>query len=238
MINRLAGFPERAAARCRKSGRPFITLAYAQSLDGCITAHPGTRLDISGPQSTQFTHRLRAAHDAILVGIGTVIADDPRLTARHANGPHPQPIVLDSQARCPLSARLFDHPSHYPWIIVAPSAPAERVKALSAAGARTVALPTGENNRIDLHALVDWLGRESITSLMVEGGAEVITSFLVAHLVDQVILTLAPILVGGVHAINPLGMADPRGFPRLHDTIVEWMGDDLIVWGYLEEGPA
>jgi 3,4-dihydroxy 2-butanone 4-phosphate synthase/GTP cyclohydrolase II len=231
-MNRQADFRTRTEAHHREAGRPFVTLTYAQSLDGCISAAPGTRLQLSGTQSKQLTHHLRASHDAILVGIGTLMSDDPRLTARHAHGPNPQPIILDSQARCPLSARLLQHPTHHLWIAVTAAAPSARVDALTGAGARVVPLPADPEGGIDLCSLLDWLSREGIRSLMVEGGAQVITRFLLARLVDQVILTVAPILVGGVHAIHYLTTSNSHSFPRLRDLEVERLGDDLILWGY------
>lgn len=229
MIEQLKRLPERAAAHHQAQGRPLVTLTYAQSLDGSITARPGTRLTISGPETKHLTHQLRAIHDAILVGIGTALADDPKLTARLAGGPHPQPVILDSRARFPLSAQLLKHPTRRPWIITSDSAPREAVEALSEAGARVIPLATDISRHINLPGLLDFLGAEGIRSVMVEGGAEVITSFLAGRLVDVVILTIAPILVGGVRGVNDLGVSEE--FPRLAGMNVEKMGDDLVVWG-------
>lgn len=229
MIEWLKQLPERAAAHHQAQGRPLVILTYAQSLDGSITARPGTRLTISGPETKLLTHQLRAAHDAILVGIGTALADDPKLTARLTGGPHPQPVILDSRARFPLSAQLLKHPTHRPWIITGVNAPREAVEALNEAGARVIPLAPDSNERIHLGSLLDFLGAEGIRSVMVEGGAEVITSFLAARLVDVLILTIAPILVGGVRGVNDLGLRE--NFPRLAELKVEKMGNDLVVWG-------
>src|SRR5262249_3832268 len=100
----IAALVQRAAAHPRRTGRPFVTLSYAQSVDGSIAARPGQPLALSGAQSMTLTHQLRVAHDAILVGIGTVLADNPRLTVRLVEGKNPQPIVADSHLRFPLSA--------------------------------------------------------------------------------------------------------------------------------------
>src|SRR5687768_4642967 len=95
--------------------RPVVTLSYAQTLDGSL-ALPGRQLIISSPESMKMTHELRAAHDGLLVGIGTVLIDDPRLTVRLADGRNPQPVVLDSRLRMPLTANLLKHPDRRPWL--------------------------------------------------------------------------------------------------------------------------
>lgn len=220
------------AARPRNAvGRPFVTLSYAQSLDGSIAAQPGRPLILSGPESLALTHRLRAAHDAILVGIGTVLADDPRLTVRLAPGPHSQPVVLDTHLRCPLDAALLRHPTHRPWLLCGPEADPVLEVALRAAGARVVRLPLGPDGRIDLGAALAFLVAHGIRTLMVEGGAGVITAFLAGRQVDFVILTIAPVIVGGVRAVTGPLAPDLADLPRLHDIGHELAGGDLIVWG-------
>jgi 3,4-dihydroxy 2-butanone 4-phosphate synthase/GTP cyclohydrolase II len=169
-----------------------------------------------------FTHQLRAAHDAILVGIGTVLADNPRLTVRLASGPDPQPIVLDSQLRLPLDANLLRHPRR-PWIATTGRAGPERQAALEAAGVRVIRLPADDCGRVDLPALLDALADAGIETLMVEGGSAVITSFLSAPLVDRLVLTLAPRIVGGLRAVSaPCDL-------RLRNVTYHSLGTDLIV---------
>jgi len=202
--------------------RPLVTLTYAQSLDGSIAAVPGRPLALSGPESTTFTHQLRAAHDAILVGIGTVLADNPRLTVRLASGPDPQPVVLDSHLRFPLDANLLRHPRP-PWIATTARAAPERQAALEAAGARVIRFPADDCGRVHLSALLDALADAGIKTLMVEGGSAVVTSFLSARLVDRVALTLAPRLVGGLRAV-----AAPCDL-RLQNVTCRPLGIDLIV---------
>jgi riboflavin-specific deaminase-like protein len=226
MIERLNELAARAAEHHARTGRPLVTLTYAQSIDGSIAARHGAQTHISGPETKLFTHRLRSAHDAILVGIGTVLADDPKLTARRAEGRNPQPVILDTHARFPMNAQLLQHPTHRPWIITGKKT--ATAASLEAAGARIICLPAADN-RIDLGALLDWLGSEGIASLMVEGGAKVITSFLHARLVDQYILTIGPTLIGGVHGVESPGASDV--FPRLVDYDVQRMGYDLVLWG-------
>ena len=182
--------------------RPFVTIAFAQSIDGSLAAEPGKPLPLSGPASSAYTHRLRAAHDAILVGIGTVLADNPRLTVRLAAGPHPQPIVVDSRLRFPEGAALLAHPTHPVWIATTAAASEDRLQTLCASGAVTLSLPADHAGRVSLPDLLDELGARGIQRLMVEGGAAVITAFLGQGLADRLSVTIAPRLVGGVRALQ------------------------------------
>ncbi len=212
----------------QSTGRPLVTLSYAQSLDGSIAVRRGSPLRLSGPEAMAMTHRLRLAHDGILVGIGTVLADDPRLNVRLAEGRDPQPVVLDSRLRLPLYASLLGG-SRLPWIAALPGVDPHKQAQLEARGAQILSLPAGEDGRISLSALLSRLAELGLDSLMVEGGARVITSFLVQGLVDRLVLTVAPVVVGGLHAVDaeaalpaPLRLILP-GYER--------QGDDLIVWG-------
>lgn len=209
---------------------PVVTVTYAQSLYGCLAAEPGQGLALSGAESLRLTHQLRAAHDAILVGLGTVLADDPQLTVRYADGPNPQPILLDSQLRCPLDANLLRHPTHPLWIATTAEAPAEPQLRLEAAGAQVIRLPADDRGRVHLPALLEVLGTRGVRSLMVEGGAKVITSFLAAHLADRLIITIAPRLLGGVRAIGaPMDIA----LQNVHYRI---LGQDMIVEAAIVDG--
>jgi 3,4-dihydroxy 2-butanone 4-phosphate synthase/GTP cyclohydrolase II len=210
------------------SSRPFVTLSYAQSIDGSISRRRGEPLAISGPESLQFTHQLRANHAAILVGIGAVLADDPRLTVRLVPGQNPQPVILDSRLRFPLTARLLTS-DHRPWIMTTAAAPREREAALQAAGARVIRLPADRQGRVSLPDVLDHLGQQQIRSLMVEGGAEVISSFLNERLANQLIVTVAPLLVGGLHAVNGLGGAGSMTLPQLRNAQYQQLGADLIL---------
>lgn len=210
--------------------RPFVTLTYAQSIDGCIAAERDRPLAISCPQSRAFTHELRAVHDAILVGIGTVLADDPRLTVRLVDARDPRPVVLDSHLRFPLDARLLSGPG--PWIVTSEDADPGRQVALEAAGAEILRLPVDDDGHIRIDHLLPALAARGIRSLMVEGGASVISSFLAARRVDHLVLTVAPMLVGGVPAISRLGVnGDRPALPRLRAARYRRLGDDLILWG-------
>jgi 3,4-dihydroxy 2-butanone 4-phosphate synthase/GTP cyclohydrolase II len=217
--------PGRVASRPE---HPYVTLSYAQSLDGAISLRRGQPTPLSGPQALAMTHQLRAEHDAILVGIGTVLADDPRLTVRLVSGPDPQPVVVDSQLRLPPTARLMQNPRP-PWIATTAAADPGREAALVAAGARVLRLP-GQPGQVDLPALLHHLHQLGIGSLMVEGGAAIINNFLAARLVDHLVVTVTPALLGGLPAVHNLGPAG-TGLPRLQQPHYQQLGRDLIVSG-------
>ena len=214
----------------RERGRPLVTLTYAQSLDGSIAARPGHPLAISCTESQTFTHSLRAAHDAILVGIGTVLADNPRLSVRLVSGSNPQPVLLDSRLRFPSYANLLKD-GNRPWVMTTASAELSRQQDLEQQGARVFRLPEGSGGGIDLPALVAKLGEMGVTSLMVEGGAQVITSFISSQLVDQVIVTVAPVLVGGLRVLDSFVQLPLGNFPRLSRVSFHQVGQDLVLWG-------
>ncbi|RKP26399.1 dihydrofolate reductase-like domain-containing protein, partial [Syncephalis pseudoplumigaleata] len=193
--------------------RPWITLTYAQSLDGKIAGEHGQQLVLSGDASMIMTHRLRTVHDGILVGIGTVLQDDPRLLARHlrphemATASQPQPIILDTRLNIPLTARLLDRQRHSageclaPWIIVgADLVDPVKCQQVEACGARIIRVPRLPETagQVDLAAAMHQLHQLGIARLMVEGGARVIQSFLTmpAAMVDLLIVTVAPVYVG------------------------------------------
>jgi GTP cyclohydrolase II len=218
-----------------RHGRPFITLSYAQSLDGSIAARRGEPTAISGPEAIRLTHQMRTHHDAILVGIGTVIADNPHLNVRHARGPDPQPVVVDSRLRFPSWARLLREPERQPWIATTDAADHSRQAELEAAGARVFRLPAAPNGMVSLPALLDFLGgrHARMRSVMVEGGATVISNFLAEHLADRLVLTIAPMLLGGLNAVGSLGQVNGRIFPRLTQPRYQPMGQDVILYGEL-----
>jgi GTP cyclohydrolase II len=217
----------------RRTNRPFVTLSYAQSLDGCISARAGEPLALSGSESLVLTHELRAHHDAILVGIGTVLSDDPRLDVRLTRGKNPQPVVLDSRLRLPLDVNLLKQNSRSPWIATREPPDLGRVMALTEAGARILALPANVRGQVSLNSLVEKLGTLGIESIMVEGGSRIITSFLRRRLADFIVLTLAPVLVGGMHAVSDLGESDPEHLLHIRNPRHSMFGDDLILWGDL-----
>jgi 3,4-dihydroxy 2-butanone 4-phosphate synthase/GTP cyclohydrolase II len=217
----------------KPDGRPLITLSYAQSLDGSIAARRGERLQISGQESARFTHQLRAYHDSVLVGIGTVLADDPQLTVRHVPGENPQPVILDSKLRIPLNSTLVV--AHEPWIATTEHADPHKVEELADRDIQLLFLPESNSKQVSIPELLDCLDQRGIKNLMVEGGAEVISRLFSLQLVDFLILTVSPMILGGLSAVhlpksNGSGFAKDE-FPKLMNMYVEKMGDDLIVFG-------
>ncbi len=213
----------------KESGLPFVTISYAQSLDGSIALRPGYPLAISCAESLVLTHNLRAMHDAILVGIGSVLADDPRLTVRMVEGRDPQPLILDSRLRFPPYARLLDCNGRKPWIFTTDSAGADRERSLEACGAKVFRLPSGPDGRIDIRTLLTHLGQMGILSIMVEGGAEVIKSFLLAKAVNQIVVSITPLLVGGIRIIDAIADVEPNRFPRFVNICYEKVGNDMML---------
>jgi GTP cyclohydrolase II len=208
--------------------RPFVTLAYAQSLDGSLAGGDGNRLYLSGTKSIEMTHKLRAGHQAILVGIGTVITDDPQLTVRFAQGSNPQPVVLDSMLRFPLGSYLASRHPLKCWIIAGPSAPAESEAALAALGHRVFRVPDDGKGRLDLAAVCAALHANGIQTLMVEGGIEVIDSFLATDLVDRVVITISPRFTGGRRILSGGGL-----IPHLAGVSNLQLGDDIVIEGFV-----
>lgn len=230
--NSLQALEQRIERHFDKAGTPFVTLTYAQSLDGSIASTSGTPLPISGEQSLDFTHRLRALHDGILVGIGTVLADDPRLNARRVREDHPTPIVLDSSLRFPTDARLLNCDGPAPLIFTAPDPDSDRREALEAQGATIHELPCASGG-VCPDALLEALGAQQITSVMVEGGSQILTTFLRQQNVQRIILTIAPMFVGGTPAIGSMATSedDRDAFPQLTNVQQRWYGDDLVLEG-------
>lgn len=218
-----------------REGRPHVTLKAAASLDGRIADAHGASRWITGEPARAEAHRLRAESDAIVVGITTALRDDPALTVRL---PQPWPrepwrIVLDSHARLPTDARVIREATPARAIVaVTDAAPAERVSGLVAAGA-TVLRVAARHGRVDVQALLGELFAREVRGVLVEGGGEVLASFVDAGLVDRVALFLAPILLGGRSAPALLGGTgrELKAAARLEALEVRRVGEDLLVEG-------
>lgn len=211
------------------NNRPFITVSYAQSVDGSIATKKRQPIGLSGPQSAILTHQIRACSEAILIGIGTLLADDPRLNVRLVEGNSPQPIILDTHLRTPLNAKLLERSDTRPWIINAVAKQSQQSLALRNAGSTPICCKTSQDGRIDLQALMKILAAKQINSIMVEGGARVITSFVKSRLVDQFIVTISPKFVGGLPVIDSDGLQSKTHL-KLSEVRYRHSGDDLIIW--------
>ncbi len=221
------------------TGMPFVALKTAMSLDGKIATAAGESKWITGPEAREYVHRLRDRYDAVLVGIGTVLADNPSLTTRLPEGAGRDPVrvIVDSRARTPVNSRVLTQSSAAPTIIaVLPEAPPERVHVLRQAGAEIITVP-GSGGMVDLRNLMRELARREITSLLVEGGARVNGSLVLGNLVDKVYWFIAPLLIGGSAAPSPVG---GEGAASLRDALpvekITWQrfGKDICLEGYVQ----
>jgi diaminohydroxyphosphoribosylaminopyrimidine deaminase/5-amino-6-(5-phosphoribosylamino)uracil reductase len=218
-------------------GRPMVMLKLAQTLDGRIATASGDSRWISGPESRQFVHQLRAKCDAVVVGMGTVRADNPSLTVRLAKGPNPYRVVLSRSLKFPRPCALLDDNADMRTILAAPQQSIERFTRSKHRNNLTFwQIKTARNGLLDLVDFVRRAGEFGIRSLLVEGGARLATSFFKSGLVDKYIAITAPRIIGqGISAIGDLNIA------RLSDAValerVEWMprGQDCIFVGYPKE---
>jgi diaminohydroxyphosphoribosylaminopyrimidine deaminase / 5-amino-6-(5-phosphoribosylamino)uracil reductase len=212
----------------RLTGRPFVSAKFAMSLDGKIATRTGESRWITSEESRTHGHRLRHIHDAILVGVNTVLADDPELTARAEGEDVRQPlrVILDSQLRTRMSAKAVG-----PNTLIATTRPGLM------GAAEVLRLPAASDGRVALPPLLDELGKRGILSVLVEGGSEVHASFFAQGLVDKVHAYIAPRLIGGRQALGPIGGA---GVDRLVEAVplreldATRLGADLLVTGYVD----
>ena len=210
------------------SDRPFVVLKYAQTLDGRIATSGGDSKWISGPQERRVAHALRAACDAVLVGAGTVLADDPLLTVRMVPGASPIRVVLDSTLRVPADALVFG-PDAATIVLTSERSDPDRRAALRGQGVKVEVVDAGPAG-IDLAAGLARLRSLGIRCLLVEGGSRVITSVLRGRLADRVVVAVAPLLLGtGTDAVGDLGAGLVRDGLRLHNQSVHQLGPDLMV---------
>ncbi len=211
--------------------RPTVTVSYAQTLDGRLATSSGSSRWISSPESLRFAHALRAEHDAIAVGAGTACNDDPRLTVRLAAGDDPLRVVVDGSLRTPLSAAvLADGAAKGTVLAVTERAPRERREQAASLGATVLELPVNGAGRVDLRALMSELHAMGVRSVMVEGGAALITSLLCERLVDRLTVCIAPKILGrGIEAVGDLGICDLERSLVLNDTSVTTYGADIVL---------
>lgn len=227
-----------AFARHINTGLPFVTAKFAMSLDGKIATHTGDSQWVTGLEARGLVQRMRKECDAVMVGINTVLADDPQLTARDGKGAprerQPLRVVLDSHARTPPGSRMLREPGAT-LIFTLAEASTGKVNELERAGAVVIPTGAGPDGRVDLRAVLSELGRRDVVSLLVEGGGIVLGSLFDAGLVDKLQAFIAPVIIGGEGAASPV---EGRGVLRLADawrlerTRLEAIGTDWLVTGY------
>lgn len=221
ILREINSLPQQAEAHYTAVKRPLFTISYAQSLNGSITEKQGQQTLISGDESMRLAHQLRAICDGILVGVGTVLSDDPRLTVRlpEQAARNPTPIILDSYLRTPASARVLSRGDAVIFTTVEKSLPNVQV----------IQIDADEHGRIDLPTMAQHLGKIGIRNVMIEGGAEVLRSFIEQRLADYAMVTIAPVFIDGYSVFS----AGTGATIRLQDVIYETVGSDIVAWGKL-----
>ncbi len=216
-----------------KTGMPYITVKYAQTLDGRIATRSGDSQWISSEASRKYVHRLRGINMGIMVGAGTVVADNPQLTVRHVRGKNPFRIIVDSNLRISgKSSVLTDTNAHLTIIATTSSATSGKMAAIKKLGVEVWVVKKERNGRVSLRDLLRKLGKREIMSVLVEGGSEIITSLLKADLVDKMIIPIAPKIVGkGLEAIGDLNISKISNSIKFSSFKIMKKGDDIIFEG-------
>ncbi|MEE8474499.1 MAG: bifunctional diaminohydroxyphosphoribosylaminopyrimidine deaminase/5-amino-6-(5-phosphoribosylamino)uracil reductase RibD [Myxococcota bacterium] len=219
-------------------GRPFVILKLASSLDGRVATASGESRWITGESARALVHRIRARVDAIVVGSGTALADDPELTARRGERVLHRPvrILVDSQLRVPATARLYRDEQAPAWILCARNAPVARRRAVASTGARLLEVPTSGRN-LDLRRALAALGRAGLTEILVEGGGGLGAALLRKRLVDEIHWFVSARLIGGDGraALGPLGLKRLANGPELTDVRIRRLADDVHIQGRLRD---
>ena len=216
-----------------KTGMPYITVKYAQTLDGRIATKSGDSQWISSEASRRYVHRLRSINQGIMVGAGTVVADNPQLTVRHVRGKNPFRIIVDSKLRIPIKSSVLTDANACLTIIATTSdAPAAKIAAVKKRGVEVWVVRKERDGRVGLRDLLKQLGKREIMSVLIEGGSEIITSLLKSGLVDKMIIPIAPMIVGkGLEAIGDLNINKINNSIRFTSFKTMKKGDDIIFEG-------
>ena len=222
------------------TGMPFVTAKFAMSLDGKIATRTGHSQWITGERARRHARGLRRSHDAVMVGINTVLSDDPSLTARDRwDKPYerqPLRVVVDSHGRTPPTARMLRQPGR--TVIATSGAGVDAMASLEKAGAEMLVLP-GREGWVNLRTLLGLLGKQEITSVLVEGGGDLLGSLFDLKLVDKVVAFVAPTVIGGRDAPSPVAGAGARGMEealRLREAHTRRLGEDILITGYVQLG--
>lgn len=218
-----------------KSGIPFVTVKYAQTLDGRIATKTGNSQWISSAPSRKYSHYLRGINDCVLVGIGTIKSDNPKLTVRHVKGRNPLRVIVDSKLSIPLRSNvLTDNAPQRTIVATTSQAPSKKVSAIEKLGVEVMIVKKDKNGGVSLDGLLKKLGRKKIVSIMVEGGPQIITSLLKAKLVDKMIIFTSPKILGeGTNAIGDLKINKVKDAIKFSSFKTIKKGDDFVFTGKL-----
>lgn len=218
-------------------GLPYVSLKLAVSLDGRIATRTGASKWVTGPEARAKVHEIRAANDAVMVGVGTVLADDPQLTVRDVEGTSPIRVTVDSKLRMPVTAGLVTTALETPtWILTTQDAPESVESSLMAQGVEVIRVARSSEGRVDVTAAMRALAQRGVIRLLIEGGAELAGSVLNAGLVDELHVFIGPMLLGPrgrPGAVDWAGPTNPADAPRIADPRWELCGRDAYVHGVL-----
>lgn len=223
------------------TGLPFVISKFAMSLDGKIATKTGDSKYITNEQSRAYVHRLRDQVDAIMVGIGTVMADNPLLTTRlpSARGQHPHRIIVDTNLSIPLSAKVVTDLSEADTtIFTAEAVDRKKAEQLRERGVSIHSVAYDQHGRLDLRQIFEHLGKRNILSVLLEGGAKLNGSAFLSRLVDKVLVFIAPMIIGGKDARSPVegsGIEALGDAVRLSQITVQRFGEDILVEGYVRK---
>jgi len=216
---------------------PFVILKVAATLDGKIATREGESKWISGETSRRFVHRMRDQVDGVIIGIGTVLKDDPQLTARIKNGRDPYRVVLDSRLRIPEDAQVIGNSSSKTMIATTELAARDKIERLEKKGVQILIL-NSKQGRIDLKNCLSKLGEMGMMSLLVEGGSQVNGSFLDEGLIDKILFFLSPKLIGDREALGIFGGSGKTTLQEaipLNELRVRKIGEDILIEGYVKK---
>jgi GTP cyclohydrolase II len=222
-------------ARPGKATRPSVTVHYAQTIDGRLATRTGDSQWIGGQESLVMAHSLRASHAAVLVGAGTVAADDPRLTTRLVEGPSPVRVIVDSRLRLSPRASVVTDGAAPTILATTDQSPVHRREAFTRRAVEVLVLPSTPEGRVDLGSLLDELGARGLATLLVEGGASVITAMIRERRVRRLIVSIAPLVMGsGIDAVGDLDILRLRDALSFRRASFSQSGPDVIFDGELE----
>lgn len=220
------------------TGLPYVVMKYAMTLDGKIASHTGASKWITGETARAHVHTLRGSYSAIMAGIGTVLADDPLLNCRIPGAHQPVRVIVDSALRIPLTSQICRTADKYATIIACARPDEEKARILQSRGIQILVFP-GEEGRVDLQALIQWLGQSKLDSVLIEGGGTLHEAALQAGIVNHVCAYIAPMLLGGRDAKTPvegLGADAPEEAALLKNPQFTALGEDLLLSYDIEGG--